>query len=121
MSKRASRSPAFALTASIALLTGCTVGPDYVQPTVPQAAAYKETGPWKKAQPRDDISKGDWYTVFHDSKLNELEAQAQTASQTLQAAIARVSESRAFARQAEAQFFPTVNFEADGSRQRTSP
>jgi multidrug efflux system outer membrane protein len=112
---------ALVVTTSLAFLTACAVGPNYVQPTTPQASSYKETGPWKKAEPRDDISKGDWYAVFHDAKLNELEYQAQNASQTLQAAIARVSESRAVARQAEAQFFPTVNFNADGSRQRSSP
>jgi multidrug efflux system outer membrane protein len=121
MSKHASRSSAFALTAGIALLTGCSVGPNYVQPTTPTSAAYKETGPWKKAEPRDDISKGDWYTVFRDPKLNDLEAQAQTANQTLRAAVAKVSEARAVARQSEAQFFPAINFEGSGSRQRTSP
>ena len=99
MSKHVSRNFALALTATIALLTGCSVGPDYVQPSAPQAAAYKESGPWKKADPRDDISKGNWYTVFHDAKLNELEAEAQTSSQTLRAAVAKVSEARAVARQ----------------------
>jgi multidrug efflux system outer membrane protein len=105
---------------AIVFLTGCAVGPDYVPPTVQQVAAYKEAAPWKKADPRDDISKGDWYKVFHDEKLNQLEAQAQTSSQTLRAAIARVSESRALARQSEADFFPSVNFTATGDRQRTS-
>jgi len=119
MLKHASRS--LAITAGIALLTGCSVGPDYVQPSTPQAAAFKESGPWKKAQPRDDISKGNWYAVFHDHKLNELEAEAQSSNQTLRAAVAKVSEARAVARQAEANFFPTINFEGSGSRQRTSP
>src|SRR5471030_349360 len=99
MSKHASRS--IVLTAGIALLTACSVGPDYVQPSIPQAAAYKESGPWKKAQPRDDISKGDWYTVFHDPKLNELEVEAQTSNQTLRVAVAKVSEARANARQSD--------------------
>jgi multidrug efflux system outer membrane protein len=106
---------------SLALLTSCSVGPDYVPPTVPEPTTYKETGPWKKADPRDDISKGDWYKVFHDPTLNELEAEATTSSQTLIAAIARVSESRALARQSEAAFFPTIDFTGNGSRQRTSP
>jgi len=121
MPKLASRSPALVLIAGIALLTGCSVGPDYVQPSVPQAAAYKESGPWKKAEPRDDISKGDWYKVFHDSKLNELETQARASSQTLRVAVAKVSEARAVARQAEAEFFPTLDFSGTGFRQRTSP
>src|SRR5271169_2881708 len=106
---------------ALLLLTGCAVGPDYVPPTVDQVAAYKESGPWKKADPRDDISKGDWYAVFHDPKLNELEAQAQMANQTLRVAVAKVSEARAVARQTEASFFPSINFNGDGSRRRTSP
>jgi len=121
MFTHASRNLGLAFTASIVLLTGCSVGPDYVQPTVPQAAAYKESGPWKKADPRDDISKGNWYSVFHDPKLNELEAEAQSSNQTLRVAVAKVSEARAVARQAEAEFFPTIDFDASGSRQRTSP
>jgi multidrug efflux system outer membrane protein len=105
----------------LALLTGCSVGPDYVQPVAPQAAQFSESGPWKKADPRDDISKGDWYKVFHDPELNRLEEQANVSSQTLKAAIARVTEERALARQTEAAFFPTVDFEGNGSRQRVSP
>ena len=106
---------------TLALMTGCSVGPDYVQPSTPEPAKYSEHGPWKKADPKDDISKGDWYKIFHDSKLNELEEQAVVSSQTLMAAIARVSEERALARETEAAFFPSVNFQASGSRQRTSP
>jgi len=97
------------------------VGPDYQQPTVPESIDFKEAGKWKKGEPRDEISKGNWYTIFHDKKLNELEAEAQVSSQTLRAAIARVSESRAAARQAESDFFPSLDFSASGSRQRTSP
>ena len=121
MSMSLSRKSALLLGSSVTLLTGCAVGPDYVQPTVPEPTAYKESGPWKKASPRDDISKGDWYKIFHDPKLNELEAEATTSSQTLRAAIARVSEERALARQTEAAFFPSIDFEGNGSRQRTSP
>ncbi|MCE0483371.1 MAG: efflux transporter outer membrane subunit [Methylacidiphilales bacterium] len=121
MPNRILKNSALVLTAGIAFLTGCSVGPDYVQPTVVEPAQFKEKGPWKKAEPRDDISKGDWYKVFHDPRLNELEAEAQTANQTLRAAVARVSESRAVARETEADFFPTLDFNATGSRQRTSP
>jgi multidrug efflux system outer membrane protein len=121
MSNRAFSNRAFALVSGFAFLSGCTVGPDYQAPTVPTEVNYKEAGNWKKAQPSDDISKGDWYTVFHDHKLNELEDQARASSQTLRAAIARVSEARALARQSESDFFPSLDFSATGGRQRTSP
>ncbi len=105
-----------------ALLAGCSVGPDYVPPNVPSTPTYKEAmGNWKKAEPQDTISRGNWYTIFHDPKLNELEAQAQTQNQNLRAAVARVSESRAVAREAEASFFPYITFDASGARQSTSP
>jgi multidrug efflux system outer membrane protein len=115
------RRNALIFAGAVSLLTGCSVGPDYVPPAVPQPTQYQESGPWKKAEPRDDISKGDWYKVFHDAQLNKLEEQAQLANQSLRAAAARVSEARALARQTEADFFPSINFGATGSRQRTSP
>ncbi len=121
MSKSSFLRSAATLGAGIAFLTACSVGPDYVQPTAPQSLSYKEAGKWKKGEPKDDISKGNWYSVFHDEKLNELEAEAQMANQNLRAAAARVSESRALARETEANFFPTIDFSAAGSRQRTSP
>lgn len=121
MSKLSSRVLGVTSFVGIALLTGCAVGPNYVQPTTPAETNYKEKGPWKKAQPRDDISKGDWYSVFHDPDLDQFEQQAEVSNQNLQAAIARVSESRALARESEAAFFPNISFEASGSRQRTSP
>jgi multidrug efflux system outer membrane protein len=115
------RTAALLTGGGILLLTGCAVGPDYVPPTVDEVAKYKEAAPWKTADPRDDISKGDWYKVFHDETLNELEAKAVTSSQTLRAAIARVSESRALARQDEAGFFPSLDLDPTGAREHTSP
>ncbi len=33
---------------TLALMTGCSVGPDYVEPANPQPGQYSESGPWKK-------------------------------------------------------------------------
>lgn len=79
-----------------ALLAGCRVGPNYQKPVVPTAPAFKEQGPstfgedngWRTAQPADAQIKGDWWTVFGDPQLNALEAQVDTANQTLKAAAA---------------------------------
>ncbi len=121
MSLRATSFSTLSLLTGITLLTGCSVGPEYHQPEVPQPPSYKEAGNWKKGEPQDTISKGDWYTVFHDSELTGLVHQAEKANQNLRAAVSRVSEARAVARQAEADFYPTLDFEGNGSRQRTSP
>jgi multidrug efflux system outer membrane protein len=109
------------LASVLILLTSCSVGPDYVKPTVDTPVSYKEAGKWKKADPRDTVSKGNWYSVFKDKELNDLESKALVSNQNLRAAVARVSTARAIARETEAGFFPTVDFTAAGSRQLTSP
>ncbi|MGC2434456.1 MAG: hypothetical protein WA433_11805, partial [Desulfobaccales bacterium] len=57
------------------LWAGCVVGPDYVRPPTAAPAAYKETPGWKVAQPRDELSRGAWWEIYHDPKLNALEEQ----------------------------------------------
>ena len=71
-------------------------------------------GNWKKAEPQEAVSRGNWYSVFHDPELNELEARAFHSNQTLREAVARVTEARAVARESEADFYPTIDFDADG-------
>jgi multidrug efflux system outer membrane protein len=107
---------------SLALLAGCSVGPDYVPPNVPSTPEYKGSmGKWKKAEPREAVARGNWYSVFHDPVLDRIELEAQVQNQNLRAAVARVSEARAVAREAEADFYPTIDFEGSGERQRVSP
>jgi outer membrane protein TolC len=52
--------------AVVATLAGCMVGPDYVRPTAPAPAAYKEAAGWKVAQPADDAPRGAWWEAFKD-------------------------------------------------------
>ena len=54
------RSSLVALAAA-ALLSACAVGPDYVRPTLPVPAAYKESGNWKPAEPRPAVSGLAWW------------------------------------------------------------
>ena len=71
------------------------VGPDYVRPTAPTPAAYKEAEGWKVAQPADDVPRGEWWEAFNDPELNALEAQVDVSNQTIAAAEARVRQATA--------------------------
>jgi outer membrane protein, multidrug efflux system len=104
-------------------LAGCAVGPDYHRPSVATPAAYKETdlGTWKQSNPSDQIAKGNWWTVFGDPVLDQLEVQATTNNLDLKAAVARVTEARASARVAKAEFFPNLQIDAAAERTRSSP
>ncbi|HEY6340288.1 MAG TPA: efflux transporter outer membrane subunit [Bryobacteraceae bacterium] len=96
---------------AVALLTAsCSVGPKYTRPSAPTPPAYKETGegPWKSAQPSDDLARGKWWERFHDPQLNALEEKVSISNQNVAAAAANLQEARAMIREARAQYFPTV-------------
>ena len=84
-------------------LSGCTVGPKYVKPTVPMAPGFKEQPPesfkesdgWKPAQPSDQTLRGKWWEIFGDPQLNALEEEVTVSNQNLKVAEAPGSARRA--------------------------
>jgi len=90
------------------LLASCMVGPDYSQPTTAVPTAYKEQGPWKKAQPKDDMIRGPWWEMYHDPQLNALEAQVNISNQNVLQAEAQFREAAAAVKVARAGLFPTI-------------
>lgn len=99
------------------LAAGCTVGPDYERPAAGAPPAWKESGPWKAAAPRDAIAKGAWWEIFGDPLLNELQAKA-SGNLDLRAAVARVGQARAVARLSESDFYPTISLDPTATRAR---
>jgi len=82
-------------------------------------AAFKEaSGEWVVAQPKDEAPKGKWWRVFGDPVLDELAEQVSVSNQTLRAAEARYTQSRAAVQSARAGLFPTLGASAGASRSR---
>src|SRR6202790_38699 len=84
----------------MALLAGCSLAPKFERPESETPAQFKELTPaerghWKSAQPAEEQPRGEWWRVFHDPALDQLEADAIAANQTLKAAAARASQARA--------------------------
>jgi len=75
--------------ATLALMTACSVGPDYVRPSMISPDAYKELDGWKIAHPRDDLARGPWWEIFADPQLNALEARVSISNQNLAVAEAQ--------------------------------
>lgn len=103
-----------------AFLSGCTVGPKYQRAAADVPGTWKGEGPWQPATPKDAIPKGSWWELYHDEALNGLEQDLLQANQNLKAAQDRLSRARALARVASAGYFPTVNADPSGQRQRLS-
>jgi len=98
------------------LIAGCAVGPDYVRPSAPVPAAFKEDADWKPAQPADDHPRPAWWKAFEDAQLDALAEQVAAANQDVKVAEANYRQSVALGRQARAALFPVVTAEASATR-----
>lgn len=108
------------LSLLIGLLVGCTLGPAYHPPQPPLPNAFKEQGPWRQAEPRDDVPRGAWWVVFDDSVLNTLEEQAMADNPGLQVVLARVAQARAGLGASRSDLYPRFDLNASANRSRTS-
>ncbi|THD63436.1 efflux transporter outer membrane subunit [Phenylobacterium sp.] len=110
----------FATAASALALAACSLAPPYAPPATPVAQAFKEQGPWTPAQPADAQPRGQWWAMFSDPVLDDLEGRAEKANPTLAAAVAAYDQARALAAQARAGLVPEVDGSALANRQRRS-
>jgi len=103
------------------LLCGCSLAPTYHRPELYIPADYKETGSWQLAAPAvAELDRGNWWEIYNDSVLNDLEDRVTSANQNLQAAIARYEQARAIATVARSYLVPTINIIGVPDRQKTS-
>ena len=93
--------------AAASLLGGCLMGPNYVRPPAPVTAEFKEAGNWKTAQPNDGATRGKWWEVFGDAKLNELADQVNISNENVRAAEARLRQAEALVEQSRSGLWPT--------------
>jgi NodT family efflux transporter outer membrane factor (OMF) lipoprotein len=107
-------------SALLVLASACTVGPNYVRPSMISPDAYKELDGWKIARPLDGLPRGPWWEIFDDSQLNALEARVSISNQNLAVAEAQYRQARALVREARAAYFPTVTLGLGYTRLRQS-
>ena len=105
------------------MLTGCTVGPKYHPPAIQPPPAFKEAPPasptanaaqpqptsprktepktnetWTVAQPADAKIRGDWWAIFNEPELNDLESQLNINNQNLKLSFENYMQARALVR-----------------------
>ncbi len=77
-----------------ALLTGCTVGPNYQRPSVATPTNFRAPEPLPPSQAAS-LADAKWFEVFKDDKLQELIRTALVQNFDLRDAVARVEAARA--------------------------
>jgi NodT family efflux transporter outer membrane factor (OMF) lipoprotein len=112
----------FAGVAAALLLGGCSLAPTYRTPTLPpMPATFKEAGTaWRVAAPADQQSRGDWWLVYSESTLAQLEAKLDAENPSLAAALARYDTARAYESQLQSGLFPQLGVSANPLRARQS-
>ncbi|KPA88028.1 efflux transporter outer membrane subunit [Pseudomonas asplenii] len=106
----------------IAGLQGCSLAPTYKVPQIDLPAQYREQtsdGPWHLARPGDPLSS-QWWLLFQDEHLNDLQQRLLTANPDLAAALAHYDGAQAYASQLHAGLFPQISASAQPERQRQS-
>ncbi len=88
-------------------IAGCTLGPDYVRPPVPQHPAYRGQNP-----PGRSIADLEWWKIFNDPTLVRLIDTALTNNLDLRASMARIEEAQAKLGVARANLYPNVFYGA---------
>lgn len=117
--------PLVAAVASLSLFSqlcasGCAVGPSYRRPATTlekfHSAAAVEARPTSAPTPPLET----WWNGFNDPMLSRIVQQAREQNLELAAALARVQQARAAAREAGAQLLPTVDLNGQAARIRQS-
>ena len=113
----------FLATAASGFAALPSVGPDYTRPATAESAAWRDTDAsvtWKAGAPADAFARGEWWKLFADATLDDLEARALAANQDLRAAAARVDEARAAAGLARSAYWPQVAANLSVTREQGS-
>jgi NodT family efflux transporter outer membrane factor (OMF) lipoprotein len=117
----------FSASAVALLLAGCMVGPQYKRPAAITTPSFKEapsdptaSDGWKPGQPSDQKLKGNWWSMYQDAQLDALEAQVDTANQTLKISEANFRSARAAIGYARAGEAPTIGTGASVATVRES-
>ena len=104
-------------------LTACTVGPDYVRPTMTLPDHYNAaaSGASPVSTDAQQTVQRDWWRLFDDVTLNELVALALANNADLQMAVARIAQAQGLAMQAGAAQYPSLSLNASGTRAAKGP
>jgi multidrug efflux system outer membrane protein len=104
--------------ATLAILTGCKVGPNFKAPQEPVPDQYSGTATAAPQVTADAPPESSfWWQQFHDPQLDALEDKAATGNLDLKAAYLRIVESRVQVQSARAQGLPSLNASASYNRE----
>jgi len=121
------------LLAGVAIVAGCTVGPDFLQPAKPQEQGFTPEplalqtasvpdvhgGAAQTFEPGRDIP-GDWWTLFGSEELTALVREALSANPDIDAAQATLRQANETLYAQQGALFPSLAANGSGTQQQTT-
>jgi multidrug efflux system outer membrane protein len=104
----------------VALLAGCTLGPDYQRPTVSVPAQHRAAEPPAPGLEAASLADAQWFALFQDERLQALVKAALENNYDIRIAAARVLEAQAQLGVTRSFLLPTIDGTAAVSRDRVS-
>jgi NodT family efflux transporter outer membrane factor (OMF) lipoprotein len=132
---RTSTIPVFVSLLALVSLTACKpVGPNYNRPAYEAPPAYKEAGAstvtppppapaggaWQPANPSDGLIRGNWWQIYQDPQLNQLEERIAANNQSLRQALETYLAAHDQIAVARSALFPTLSAGPSIARDRVS-
>src|SRR5580698_8895868 len=94
---------------AVVFMSGCDLAPVYDRPHLSLPDSYQGTAPFQLAQPDAELSsRGDWWVLFGDPELNNLEEELKRANPTLEAAAEAYTQARALAAEEQSRLYPHI-------------
>lgn len=105
---------------TLILLNACNLSPVYEKPTVEIPRSFKEgTVTWKGATPKDFENRANWWELFQDPILNNLQQDLLKNNHSIELAKAQYLESLEVVKEAKGSYFPTLNLTTADTRAKT--
>jgi len=99
---------------------GCNRPPAYKPPDLALAPTWSGEGVFKVATPQDGVLRKDWWSLFGDPLLDDLEVKAGNSNPELQAAAERYTQARYLTTKAESRLFPHLGIGAASTDNKSS-
>ena len=107
------------LLAGMVVLAGCTVGPDYVRPTIDMGESFgqlQDNPGWMPAKPGTPGFNQQWWTIFNDQVLDGLMQTLNAQNLSIEQAQAQYDQALTNVRSANASLYPTLGANAGATR-----
>lgn len=100
----------------VAMLSACTLSPDYHRPEISTLAQFKQAEGWTQANPSDAIARGAWWELYGDKQLDALVEELNRSNQTVAQYEAQYRQAQALVRSSRAALFPSLNLTVGKNR-----